>query len=514
MTGFGNMGQIGNIPNYQYVQNNFTANQNNFNGDTAVTPLSNSVPAQLASKASGGQENPLGLLASFGIGAAFCMVVEKFIDSLSKRNGNLENSSFDRFIQKVDQNAGVKTIDNFIKNQASNGIIKSVTDSLENSKTFDHFKEGYSRVSLLSPASTEIQLIEKIGEELKKVDASKLTGFSDDIKNVIQKLKNSSNGDKLTPKEFSLIKELKEDQLKKLSPDIKLLTDKVKILQKVENKSFLSKFLVKSGIGTGHFLGGGMIGILLNGFFVGQSIKAAIDAPKGEKFSTLMEDILGNWIGAWVLMFPMAKLVNGIAGFRNIKDPSGLGEKILSKVGKLVGLGLDNKAAKTFDAVMGAKNIFGKNGKIDMFGKWIGGPKGFAGGALRAILVMFVLTPITSEAFKKISHMLFGKPTHPEEENTKENQKHENLEQKQQSSNLVKDFLNKNQLQQPIIRPQAQKLEQSQTEQQKEEQPTQRYIPSPMPGVSVESNALLNDELAKSEKWEKHANSILNQLKG
>jgi len=511
MTGMGNINPATNFQKYPYIQNNFNGAANipgNFNGD--ATPLDNSIPAQIASTASSdGQNNPLGLITSFGLGAAICMGIERFIDTLSKRT-NGQDSHFDNIIQKLDNNKAVQTIDSVV-NPVFNKINGFKTQH-KDSEVYKKLKEGYSRVSFLSPASTEIQLIEKLGDELKK-DSIYKNITDPKLKEIIDSL-NSLKDKKLSKTDYAQI----AGKLDSLSPEIKLLNNKIGLLQKVGKNSFISKILVKSGIGSGHFLGGGMVGILLNGFFVGQSIKAAWDAPKGEKFSTLMEDVLGNWIGAWVLMFPIGKLVNAVAGLRKLENPQGI-QKILKGIGKIVGLGLDNQQVKNFDAVMGAKNLLGKGGKLDMFGKWLGGPKGFAGGALRAILVMFALTPIASEALKKVSHFFFGKPSHPEENKPEEKKPENTSENKTQpgTKNLVDDYFQRNSIKtgenttQNTV--QSQPVQQQAQIFKQPEQPQTRYIPQPVSTISQGANSQINDTITNSEKIEKHALEVANQFR-
>ncbi len=214
--------------------------------------------------------------------------------------------------------------------------------------------------------------------------------------------------------------------------NFKNLADKVNT--SANAKSGLSKFLSEFSVGFSEFMGSNALGILMNGAFFGMAIKEAAEAPKGEKVSTFMEDILGNWVGFMLASPYIAKLINGTANLKKIeinkastlmKAPAALAKL----TGKIVGLGMDPNLGK-------------KHGKLGRFGIKI--PATIAGGLIR-VVGLFVLAGIASKPFRSLSHLIFGKPTHKEEKEKAE-------KAKQQAATVSPNTLNPQQF---LSNPQA-----------------------------------------------------------
>ena len=123
----------------------------------------------------------------------------------------------------------------------------------------------------------------------------------------------------------------------------------------------------------------------------------AQDAPKGQKASTVADDFIGT-IGNIAISTPVAFGVTyGLASLRDLKG-NNIGSKILRPIGKFFGMGLN---------------------KFDDMGKLVEGTSNpvikFAGGALRFIMIMFVISPIVQKPIRALIHKVFGKPYDPSE---------------------------------------------------------------------------------------------------
>ena len=198
---------------------------------------------------------------------------------------------------------------------------------------------------------------------------------------------------------------------------------------------------------------GGKLGVLMQAVFIGQSLKAAVDAPKGEKVSTFMEQLV-SMMAYTLTMGVQMRALNSVAGLKFL----GMEEKDYKNYHRAVALA--KKAAKSGDA----KNYYKLKNIIKSYEtkananlkpwqkpvKWLGQllsigrvretvrplkvkPKnaaqipftalrntfaalphklktvgGFVG---RTALIMAVISPIFSNWAVKISHKIFGKPT-------------------------------------------------------------------------------------------------------
>ena len=140
---------------------------------------------------------------------------------------------------------------------------------------------------------------------------------------------------------------------------------------------------------------GPLFGFLMTAYFLGETVKKTIDAPKEEKRSTLAHGIIVDFISSWLLFEPITKFMyKGIGALKDVKG-KGLSKVItkpLNLVGKLLNTGLDMKPAAT------------------TLGKVLNRVKGFSGGAGRFALMMMILFPIVDKMARFVSHSIFGKP--------------------------------------------------------------------------------------------------------
>jgi hypothetical protein len=140
-----------------------------------------------------------------------------------------------------------------------------------------------------------------------------------------------------------------------------------------------------------------LLTIVLTPFFIGGAIKKTFDAPKEDKFSTLMEATVGEILPFWLLFSPLMRgMEDGINILQNIpfnkfKGIGGALARAGSGIGKLLAVGLD------------------KGPNLAKLGGFAG-PAGFIMGLVRLALFAKLLQPVMEKFFMKASHTLFGKP--------------------------------------------------------------------------------------------------------
>ena len=116
------------------------------------------------------------------------------------------------------------------------------------------------------------------------------------------------------------------------------------------------------------------------------------EAPKEQKVATLADEFVAG-LGSFVFSMPLASsIVYSIATLKNLK-----GNNPLKLIGKIIGMGLPTIA---------------ENGTITQTNKFL--PR-YLGGAMRFILVMFVISPKISGVISKAVQKIFGKPYNKDE---------------------------------------------------------------------------------------------------
>lgn len=475
----------------------------------------------------------------------------------------------DGFVQK---NKFLKGIDDFIKNK----MVAPASSRMQNlynkggfyTKLADKFKSGISGDVHIDGVNTKktTKFAEFAMQQgtVQEFNGNLLENISGGLKKEIAELAKAHPGDKnvlddilkqltemSSSKDPAIMKAVREgkvlDEVCKVvnnagisSPTLKanvtktvgkILNDskagifhnKVEILKAIENKSILSKFVGKAGYVAQRALTVGgkgpmaMAMIVLNGYFIGSSIKAAIQAPKGEKLSTFMEDMLGNQIGGFLIMPFVGKLVKGVAGFRHLNtgEVKGLKKPLawLAKLtGKIAGIGSDTT---TWNAVKGATGFakFKTGGKffLNKFNK-------VGGGALRFGLIAFALTPIFTKAFTGVSHMIFGKPTKTKME--EEKAKAEKSGHGAQGAPAMDPTQMANgmpvvnpKMAQPAIDAMGNPVQQQAPHFTRPNGDNYGYVPSPA-AANIKSTA--NDEvtkaLNKSQQMEQYANNVMKNM--
>ena len=376
-----------------------------------------------------GKDNAASQVPYMAAGAGICYGIGKGVDLFVKSNNGYQKSILGKLVGKIDKlaenNKFAQAVENLLSSigKRINGGITQIAKTPEGGKVVEVLKNGANAKSMLTHSNLITQLTERIAKEPQNAAA---------------------------------------------------IANKIEILQ--NSKSLLSKFISKFTIGTGNFVGSGLTSIALMGVLFGNTIKTAMNAPKGEKLSTFMEDLMGGWIGGYLMFSPAGKVINAVAGLKNLatNPASPIWQKGLKLIGKVIGSGQGQGFSKGIAS----------------------GLKGLPGGILRLALVIAITAPFT-KLFKKISHMIFGKPTQNDKAVDKGNNENTLFDK------LKNPSVQQNQIQSP---------NQSQN-------PTMNltpgnpytYMPSSAPAKfdNKESTSKLDNIMQRSEKAEKDALQIL-----
>lgn len=335
---------------------------------------------------------------------------------------------------------------------------------------------------------------EVVVEAIRKQKGEVSTLVDNTIKKSIRELRNP----KTTGQAIETLKNspLYQGQIKNTITKMELLRNP---------KSPLAKFVSKFVNGTANYMGNGHLGnCLVTGLFIGMSIKSAFDAPKGEKFSTFMEDIMVNWLGGFLLFSPALKAANALSNLKNIGAVanSPIWKKVLQgslkTVGKIASIGQNNRMATIGKAV----KYLGKDGKLLKVAGWLG--KGIPGGMVRLAIAMALLMPVNA-VMRKISHALFGKPTQ------RDKKPENNTQNPQQTANnafsRLIELRQNNPVQSPFVNNQSLTSVNNPISQQ-------QYIPSPTPGIlnNNEKPNMINNHLQQADFAEQQALKVLKEL--
>jgi len=195
------------------------------------------------------------------------------------------------------------------------------------------------------------------------------------------------------------------------------LKNRAHSLSSMSKRSPLSKLLIygyngvskifnigKMGAGVTGKLGP-LFGFLMTAYFLGQTVKNTVDAPKKEKGSTLAHGVIVDFIAGWLLFEPITKFMYKSIGALKAVEGKGL-SKVITKpmnwLGNLASTGLTKKAIPAAKSFPGAiVNGFKHTGNF---------LKGFGGGAGRFAIMMMVLFPIVDKIARFVTHNIFGKP--------------------------------------------------------------------------------------------------------
>jgi hypothetical protein len=241
------------------------------------------------------------------------------------------------------------------------------------------FKEGFhSNGGLQKSAETAIKTAQESILKAQGENALKAASGLIKDKTVAKALQESAkglSGQAAIDVAKEAVKNLGDDALKAVNSAIKNAATKGEAQKAIAQRTLDSiQHINKTNIfgravgKTGLFLKKNLTGSLgiINGLFAAMTVNSVIQAKKGEKFSTLMEDVLGTWVGS---LGGFRFVEAGIKGLDAVLK-SGADKGILVNVAKVV-----NKVPA----------------------------KGFLLPLAGAIII--------SSMLQKVSHKLFGKPT-------------------------------------------------------------------------------------------------------
>lgn len=412
------------------------------------------------------------------------------------------------------QNSGTVSADT-LKFLKDIGPLKSDISTDYLSKVSDSLKELSSKLGSAKELSKEQKALQTLQEHintyLSGAGAVSEKGLAEEIASVLKKFSGENIDDILKNQSISLSKETREifktvsdrtfskEQIINVVDDLaqnginvdtkgKLseLRNKLKASSLEMGETLLGKNLAKGTLKTKDLLtyGGGLISLMFTASAIMQAVKAAKEAPKGEKKSTFMHVLSEQYIG--ILLFqPCTNLLYKIGGnkyrgmtlegreaLRDLVQKTNTDRNLTKealkvakmqrdllikgvskdKVEQLAGKGV--KEAKNIAKSLkndGAKLKFWEKplkfaGKLLDIGldnlkkpKFIKLPvlgevntptlKGFLGGLGRVLIIMLIIQPIIQKPITKLCHKLFGEPkTYLEKQNKKSESKNGNKE--------------------------------------------------------------------------------------
>lgn len=281
-----------------------------------------------------------------------------------------------------------------------NGTLIKIAQSISDTKIAQNFNNWVTRVKpgeqvskLLSPLKLKIFKGEnlKLYKEGYNANRGILASAQASVKSATEALA-QANILKEAAKEGTKEAARAAKQLAKATSNMATaeatLKSTTQMLGKIEKMGVLGRAFGKTGLFFKKHLTGTM-GIF-NGLFAAMTVNSVIQAKKGEKVSTLMEDVMGTWVGSMGGFSIFNGVLNGLMKFVDPVTKTVTAKGVLPTIAKIV-----NKIpAKQF--------VFPLIGAI-----------------------------VLSTVLQKVSHAVFGKPT-------KEDPALEN-----QNKDSMNDFLNK-----------------------------------------------------------------------
>lgn len=470
----------------------------------------------------GAKEDPTKMIASMGVGLGISGGLGATYKTLTWGQ-NPADTKWMKFFNQIDNlpilkplNNGINTIGAKIK-----GLIpdNKLTQAL--SKGLEHYKPGQGQLfemqkELISNAKNLAQNPDNLDEGIKAV----VSGLKDLDLEKMSKSEILKTAAKLSDDLGSKIGiETKDKALRTL----KGLTNRVSILNKQQGP--IAKALSNTAMFTAKMFGGNTLGIMLNTMFVGQTIKAVGDAKPEDRHKVFAEELLGNFVGNWLLYPAFEKGFNAVMNFRNI----GLDKAGLDKMANLESLVRSAKGVERQTLMQGIKELSddaAKNiAKMPLLKKMgtkalklvgdvlsIGVRKGqaarFIPSVFRVIVMFTLLDKLVIGPLKGIAHTITGAP--PKKEEEKKNDK--NVENKAPVEQAVNQAQQQNLPKQPISEPTT----------ETPKTPERTYMPSAnhektsfksdkkTPGLDKKTpNSDFQIQLEKSDKWLNKAESIL-----
>lgn len=492
---------ITNYPNYNYQnqavqQPSFTAD-----GKPIIPNNGNVVPGNpLINAATSSSENPALLLLGTGLGAAALMPLNNVINNplLTKEYDTTFYKKVETFIDSHTNNKFFKNINNALR-KANYFYKKKIVNNFKPLKAL-YTKRSIGGSMVQSQAAGAKGHLASRAVEIMENYKKQHTNFHG-FDNILSKVGKGKQAHKYYDEIIDTIKNsganLTEVLTKKPKWGLGLIKNKGS-LKEILNKDLLIRnykaghktlgqkaagFLLRGAecLTNGVFSGKGAV--LLQAFFIAQSLSEASKAEKGEKFSSFM----ASWMELMAFMATAGiqmRVVNSAAGLKflgmnskryqkavkianraaklgdqrtynkmvtyikNMKKAAKSNikwyEKPFQWLGKVVGFGRINETIKPL-----------KNNKIgNILAKIPYGLKVGAGYVGRLALIMGVVIPLFSGIAKKVSHTIFGKPTKTIEKEKEAEKAAEKVNQEAEQKQMEELLKQTQQNQTPTINPQ------------------------------------------------------------
>lgn len=486
---------------YRYNIANHPGNQASFSALTDAEKLAQienakqhvqqNTVGKIAKDFSGNKEDPMGPLKAFLYGIPAAVGLTKISDWVNRENKS-GIPRIEAFFNKIDQKISnsnvlkgtenrIKGFWNYLKNSPFTAPIRHFVkpEHVEKYKPINSFARQATRTL---PGEVLNELIERssqftektIGKDaavpLRVLERKFKQGTIpwqkayEELFETIGKL--GLTPDKITDKNFLKLFQDKNNRI--LATSGYVLNNAGKLVER--SNSIFSKAARAIYSGSNRFfrVGHNPIMLIMTSYFVGDTIKRAVDARKGEKFSTFMEGMLGDVLPFWALIAALTRFpYQMMEGLK--KAPEAMG-KHLGRLGRTIGkpfkwfgnfisIGLKGELTPKMTPEA-AEKLLGKEGaeKFSKLAQRIASGNGTKatkkaikklfkdsvpflkrfgirfknvfGGGIRLALIMGVLMTGVSGVLKSVSHSLFGKPTNEEEEAAKAKTKADSAQDK------------------------------------------------------------------------------------
>lgn len=306
------------------------------------------------------------------------------------KNSDIDEKAAQGLIEKLSETKGKidSSLSKLFQEEAKESIFKQIFVD----KSYDHIALSQEMVAAIKNGKTEEEFIDYIAKNFGK-DSKEFAEF------VNVKMDKGGIMGSWWPVNIidSIGKKIKGDSWKGFARGN--LGDsllKFSAMDGTAAKTFPGRFVQKSVIFPAEYISNFVNDKSGLGVFLCANLmtlyNTAQDAPEGQKVSTVANDFAST-IGSVAITTPLAAAATyGLATLKNL-DGKGLAA-IPKAIGKFVGLGLDSI----------------KNGEVI---KNTSKMKGFVGGFIRAILILFVISPKITKPIQNAIQKVFGKPYDP-----------------------------------------------------------------------------------------------------
>lgn len=437
--------------------------------------------------------------------------------------------------------------DNFYKR-----VIRNTQDLRDkNPEIADAFDHGFTKVK--APLTFDPTAIEHfagpMAEQLAKLDAVHAVKFGVNA-TLLEQMKQLGQDGFLAEKQeiedkIKAVCKAIEEHPGELPKDLRLSAAKIRLLQDAEGTA-LSKLFKKSLLGLGQFVGGSPDNIALNGLMATVAMKNLIEAPKKQKLSTFLDDMM-SW-GSMIIICPfIGRRIAGISGFKHLggmdkkfenrlnTDKSKFiqhqGKDIQGEIKKLTeelfnapffkegakkkelkqaikalraeaykNCTTKQKILKTLGRIIGFGYEYGKTAKTTWTHTAWNFVKTSPGMVLRLVIIT-TIAGICEKPFKLLLSKAFGKPYSGSDDKAK-NVKKVDIPHIATAPNSMQQFVN------AVQKPNTPAVNNEPTSQPQQTQV--KYIPSPYPNQTT--NQAYNQALDRINRLEQHGHQVLQQV--